>query len=345
MGFQIRHQIVGCGQGIVIPVALQNNALVGDNAVAFQQRFQFFRPLLSGRLGNIQQVPPVIEVAFQHLQLFLGKVAVRGVDEHHPGIFRNGLHRQQGQLPGFQIGSRHRVRIPGSQLSFPVAGGQVNHRQRFAGHIGNGPGEHLFPGKLRLVLTGGVVAFHIVDIDVVVAQIPVSLSGYHHQGIVDPLGNAVLAEKIWIYIRVPLDHRQAVTQGAVPVQQLFQGHVLLSGLHHPINRCVLPQILHQFFTLPGKGKEPCFRNILPGQAFRQGRGQQIYGNDNCQGQGANQNAVAARPEGAAAEIGKDPFHSLHLRFSIASTVNTRKRAMTVRSYTTAVQSNTPVTKV
>ena len=194
-------------------------------------------------------------------------------------------------------------------------------------------------------MTGGVVAFHIVDIDVVIAQIPVSLSGYHHQGIVDPLGNAVLAEKIRVYIRIPLDHRQTLPQGIIPVQQLFQGHVLLSGLHHPINRCVLLKIFHQVFTLSGKGKELCFRHIPPGQAFRQGRGQEIYGNDDGQRQNANQNAVAARPEGAAAEIGKDPFHSLHLRFSIASTVNTRKRAMTVRSYTTAVQSNTPVTKV
>ena len=316
VGLHVRHQIVGGRQGVVVAVALQDNAGVGGNAVGGKQSLQLLRGLLFGRLGDIEKVAAVFQIGGQNIDLLLGKVRIRGIDEQGTGILGNGFHRQKGEGFGFQVGLADGIGELGAQSRLSVAGGQIDQGQAVAGHIGNGPGEDLLPGELSCILAGGIVAGGVIGVDVIIAQIPIPLGRNHHQRVVVGLRHIILAQKIRIHIRVPAHHLQLRAPAFVLGKELLNVGILLPSLDHPVDRDVLLKRGHQIFTLGGQGKELLLGHVLLGKAFGQSARQQVHGNGNGYGQGTDQQAVAPSPEGPAAETGKIRlFHSLHRLFS------------------------------
>ena len=265
---QIRQQHIGSLEGIVLPVALADDALSGSNAVVRENAVEVGQLPVCHRPCQSQQLAAGLHVLGKHVGLFRGEIRSRGIDHQRRRILGDLVHGQQRQRFRLNVLLLQLICEGLRQVSLAVSLQGVHNGQLGADHIVNGRGN----GSLA-VEGGGVgigISTALGHIDVRIGHVAVLLPGDHDEGIVAHGLIGVLLGKGRVHIRVFLHHIDVVGQAVIFGKQIVDDIVLLAGLDHPIDGHVLLQCIHHSLGVAGDGIELGGADIQLGKTCRQG---------------------------------------------------------------------------
>ena len=238
-----------------------------------------------------------------------------------------------------------------------MAGKLVHLGQVLTGHIVNGIGQRVLAVKAGggIVLVGTVVHAVIGHINVAVADQSAASAAVHQHAVGIQLVDVqiISVQKRGLFRGIHVGHMNVAVQLRIALQQAGDGIVLVAAQGQQVQVHIRIQTGGDAPGLVGQGIQGLRRQVDLSRRLGKGLhcqiGQHCNGDDHCRGE----SGIAARLEAAAkhpAELGRFlsgicGLHSLHLLFSSACTDRNRNTPVTDRSYTTAVRSNTPSTKL
>ena len=121
MALEVRQEGEGRLEGVVLPVGLDHNPLVGRHAVLGQEAVEVVQGGAIHRAGHDQQLAAAGHIVGEHIPLLPGDVAGGGVDEEAGGVLRNGVHGQQGEVVQLHVRLLQLILEGGGQLALAVA--------------------------------------------------------------------------------------------------------------------------------------------------------------------------------------------------------------------------------
>ena len=210
---------------------------------------------------------------------------------------------------------------------------QIQLGQILGHHIVDGRGDGSLSVKGDIVVIGVEVC--LLDIDVLIANVPAPVSAFHDQAVVLYRLAGVLLGKGGVDVGVFLDHGNVVGQALVFAQEVFNHRVLLAGLHDPVDGHVLLQRVDHHLGVAGDGVELGGADVILGQVGGQGAHQKVEDDEQRQHRrrqhqrvGSAQKGLAAVPRRAGGCCIRPLLHQLYLLFSRDCTVKNRKNRIT-----------------
>ena len=248
--FNVRHQYVGGGEGIMFAVGIHDNTVADGHIIVGQQSVQVRQGRFFLRAGEDQQLAAALHIVAQHCQLFVRDVAGGRIDKEGVAILGNLVYIQQREiLNGLIVAAGQLVAEVIGQRDFAVAAEQVDLRQFIRDHVVDGRGDLSLTVEALADRAGGVVAGRVHLIDVVVADVTALVAALDHQRVVHDRFIGVLLGEGRVDVRVFLDHRNEVGQILIAVQQLIQHGAFLPGLSDPVDGHVLVQVGRDHFGI------------------------------------------------------------------------------------------------
>ena len=108
------------------------------------------------------------------------------------------------------------------------------------------------------------VIIYLIFVDFLIADIAVTVAGFHDDGVVGNFLVGILLGKGGEHIGILLHHIDMRGQAFVFAQQIFDDLIFLICLHHPVDGHILLKVIHHHFCVTGDGVELAGADVIFG---------------------------------------------------------------------------------